>query len=470
MRDETIELRRWLSKAREQLRRVPFWTWFLLVMIVGALLIWAVYHQGQEERVRRALEANFRREFSSLVEHLQQAQIWLEKAEVSSANQQALMLVRFAFKLEAAQAALAQLPVQAINLSESRKFLAQAADYATVLSDRLAQGDSLSDQERQQLERFAITLQAYGRALDEIAQQQNRPGFSWVDVYLGKKVVRQVRAKPEAPLLQSLLNLEEDLAKLPILVYDGPFSDQPNPRRPLGLEGDRITQQAAARIAREFARSGGAEPSGRSTTTPVAGDTAVYAVSLQENDLQIQADISQIGGRVIWYLHERMPQSSKLSLEEARKRAEEFLKRQGFRSMRPSYQSQQQHSLTMVFVAEQNGILLYPDQVKIQVALDNGQILAWDAGDYYMFHRQRPLQQPQVPRQQVVRSVEDADLPVNRIRLALIPSAGGMEEILAWEVETRWHGNDYLVYVNAMTGQQERILRLIHIQGGTLAQ
>ena len=53
------------------------------------------------------------------------------------------------------------------------------------------------------------------------------------------------------------------------------------------------------------------------------------------------------------------------------------------------------------------------------------------------------------------------------VRLALIPRSAG-DEVLTWEVPARMGDARFLVYINALTGEEENILRLVETGEGAM--
>ena len=47
-------------------------------------------------------------------------------------------------------------------------------------------------------------------------------------------------------------------------------------------------------------------------------------------------------------------------------------------------------------------------------------------------------------------------------------SPHGSHERLTYEFKAKMDGEDFLVYINALTGEEERIFKLLHTPGGTL--
>ena len=112
--------------------------------------------------------------------------------------------------------------------------------------------------------------------------------------------------------------------------------------------------------------------------------------------------------------------------------------------------------------------MCYPDMVKLAIAMDTGEMLRFDAEAYLTSHAARELPEPAVSEEDA-RAMAHEGLTVKSEKLAVIPTSGA-EEIYCRELicETE-DGRHYLLYVNAMTGAQEKILILLEDESGTLA-
>ncbi|RYD01379.1 hypothetical protein N752_30765 [Desulforamulus aquiferis] len=96
----------------------------------------------------------------------------------------------------------------------------------------------------------------------------------------------------------------------------------------------------------------------------------------QQADGRITANVSEKGGHVVWYLNSRDIGTPKLSVDQAREKAEDFLESRGYKGMVNIYFQQQDNRAIFNFIPQQNEVIIYPDQIKINVALDDGQIVA----------------------------------------------------------------------------------------------
>ena len=135
--------------------------------------------------------------------------------------------------------------------------------------------------------------------------------------------------------------------------------------------------------------------------------------------------------------------------------------------MEPTYYINQNNILTVNFAARQGDVLCYPDLIKVAVALDSGSIVGFEAEGYLMNHARRTLETPAVS-EEAARAVLDPELECLSHQLVLIPTSGKYE-VLCHEFKCRLEdGRHYIVYVNAQTGSEEKILILIEDERGTL--
>ena len=103
------------------------------------------------------------------------------------------------------------------------------------------------------------------------------------------------------------------------------------------------------------------------------------------------------------------------------------------------------------------------------MALDNGEIVFYEARGYIMNHSARTFNSPNYTREQAAE-VLSPYLKIEGVRQALIPS-GGLEELLCYEFACVGDkGEDVLVYVNTATLNEENILILLKTDGGTLTK
>lgn len=142
-----------------------------------------------------------------------------------------------------------------------------------------------------------------------------------------------------------------------------------------------------------------------------------------------------------------------------------FLEKNGFSGMEEVWSCNDNNTYFINFVAKSDGVIVYPDMIKLKVACDNGEILGFEARAYAFNHTTRSLPVPAI-------SAEDAKAritfegEVTNGRLCLIPMDGG-EERLTYEF-IAVSGGTYYIYIDAATGDEVNILYVISSTHGDL--
>ena len=101
------------------------------------------------------------------------------------------------------------------------------------------------------------------------------------------------------------------------------------------------------------------------------------------------------------------------------------------------------------------------------IALDNGQLVGFDAVPYYAFHHPRTFP-AKISMDQAVRKLRP-NFQVLESRLAVIAKSGN-QEVYSYEFRGRYQGEEYLIYLNASTGAEEKIQRILKTPRGEFLQ
>ena len=101
--------------------------------------------------------------------------------------------------------------------------------------------------------------------------------------------------------------------------------------------------------------------------------------------------------------------------------------------------------------------------------MDSGEIMLLETSGYLSNHTDRAFESPAVTIEKAAEKV-NKKLKIRKTELTLIPTdAGGEVRCYEFLCETE-DGQEILIYINAVTGEEERILILLKSDGGTLAK
>lgn len=413
--------------------------WLLLVALAVAVAL-ALWQFREAKAAEITVRAGRERAYYSALDSLTNLEADLSKALVASGpGQHALLLGRVSSLAGAASENLSALPA-AYGADESGlKFLGQTADYAQTLAAAAAEGRTLSGTDVRQLSQL---MQKSGELRRHL---ENGEGFAY-----------------DAPSEEQKLSGIE----YPSLLYDGPFSDGVRQGAPRGLSGEEITSEQAVEAGRAFLGAARAQ-----RASDMQGPIPCWGVSAETDGVTITLQVTRQGGKILWMAPETAGFETKLGMEACVARAREFLESHGFGEMEPSFTQQYDGLAVISFAAVQDGVTLYPDLVKAQVRMDTGEVVGLEANNYWMNHTERENLAPQVDEQQALRAVSGR-LTVTGSRLCVIPVDDGLDsgktEKLCWEFAGEWNGSRYFVYIDAETGEEEKVLKVVAGNGGTL--
>lgn len=440
----------------------------IVVTLVTIIIVLAIIIYKKQLDFRNLAENGYNNAFYQLVEYVNQTEVMLAKSTISnSAKHGAETLTNVWKDATLAQSYLARLPIGSQELENTQKFLNQVAEYSYSLANKAINGNELTQEELDNL----TSLCNYSKDLKNTLNQLE------VDLYSGNIKWGELEKKGGNVLEQEASNLsqssfgsmEEGLNQYAGLIYDGAYSNHmTNPER-VGLTGDEIDENNAMNIAKEFI---GVDKVNEITSNGKSqnGNIECYSfnVSVEENE-KFAILVSVKGGHIVSMNSNRDVQSEAISPEDAVKKGEEFLESREFKNMKATYYMKFDGIITVNYAYEQDGITMYPDLVKVKIALDNGEVLGLESTGYLNSHREkRDLPEIKISTEEARKKVNNK-LNVSSSGLAVIPTEWNTE-VLCYEFKGTTGDNDFIVYINAENGEEQDILMIINTPEGTLTE
>lgn len=427
------------------------------VMVFVVTLSAAFFYYRQSKTYAHTIENNYARALYELAESVGEIDLALAKGVlVTQAPQFSRLSSEIWRQTAAAQTALGQLPISESKLQTTERFLSQVGAYAYTLSQKGISGQEITDEERQQL----LTLSEYAESLkDALLALEGE----WEDGNLSFDIGVAYAGDTSVSYISELDNLESGFSDYPTLIYDGPFSDHLEQAEAKFLSGKKEIDDLAA--LERFSAIVGNE---RCTDPAVTGvtESKLSAFSLSAANGTITGALTQKGGYPVWFLDTRNLETPTLSEEEAIRKAVAFLDKVGFTSMTESYYIKEGKSITVNFAYQQDGVTVYSDLIKVKVALDNGDIIGFEAQGYLMSHHPREIPAALVSPEEAQAAISNV-VTVKTTKMALIPTADG-RELPCYEILGQCGKRDFLMYVNTQTGTEENILMLLKTENGVL--
>ncbi|MEG1027052.1 MAG: germination protein YpeB, partial [Oscillospiraceae bacterium] len=173
------------------------------------------------------------------------------------------------------------------------------------------------------------------------------------------------------------------------------------------------------------------------------------------------------GGLISYMIKSREVYTKSIDEKSAINFATKYLQSLGIENIEKTYYEIANNIMTINYASISENIMLYPDLIKVSVAMDNGEIVEFDARGYIVNHKERDIPAVTITSATAQGKLSEFLTPQST-RLALIP-LDNLTETLCYEIKCVGDdGQQILVYINAYTGEEERILILLINENGTL--
>ncbi len=435
---------------------------------MAILSYWGYGQYQARKNLEIYLGNSYQRSFYEMVENIEQIQVHLAKAMVAnSPAQNILNLTKVWRSADLAQADLSQLPLSESTLYDTAKFLNQAGDYAHVLAQKNVKGELLNQKNREELQ----DLRKYSAQLSDALHQLEANIFdgkmNWSE--LVKKTADELGDSKHNFIAKNINDLEEEMEKYPTLIYDGPFSDHIKDIEPRAIEGKEIDKEIVRKKTVELLDIIGSKEVEIKDIREIKGKIAGYTVDLKTIEgYNFNIDFSKKGGKIINIVSSRGSQGVNFSQKNAIEKGKKFLESIGYKNMNSTFFEIKDNIAYISYAYEQDDVIIYPDIIDLQVSLEDNRVMAMDALAYLVAHYDRKIKKPEISSNEAKEMASGKLNKVDSVQLALIPKSG-LKEVLTYEVRGEVGNEVYLIYINALTGEEEQILQLIKSSNGTFS-
>lgn len=197
-----------------------------------------------------------------------------------------------------------------------------------------------------------------------------------------------------------------------------------------------------------------------------SGALPAYGVTVQTADVQLNLEITRRGGKVLLMAPETASFPMAKTPEECAASALAFLKSRGFAEMEVPYYQVYDGLCVLTCVYAQNGVLIWPDRVMAQVRMDTGEVVGLEARSYWKNHLPRKLQSPLLTEQEARASLSPG-AAVESARQCLLPV--GSQDRLCWQFTLNQGDGAYISYIDAMTGEELHLEKIMQLEFGQVA-
>lgn len=410
--------------------------WPLLTALLALILaVFGAAGAARAQQARHTLSEMYLSALDDAAEELESLALSLEKLLVSAdVTQEAVLLSRISQSGENILCALSRLPVDHDALTGTLSFANRLSDHATMLLARTVAEGPLSADDRTQLDSELAACRRLSGELTLARQTLTAGAFA--------------------------LTLADSPITYPEPVYTGRYGQAH--RDPVGLTGRTIGEAEAITAAERFLQL---SVPGRVTCGGIrSGPMAAFLLTAQLDDLTVDLAVTEQGGHLLWMTPGAARFDAVLSEEECVSRCTARMPALGFDALTPVWQEVSGGMLSVTLAPVQEGAVLYADLVRAQVRMDTGEVIGLDASAYLSCHAPRTLSAPALSRSEAA-ALLSPEVQVLASQRCLLPTYDA--EVLCYEFRVRRDDVTYLIFLDAATGREVLIRRIVFTPGGS---
>lgn len=434
----------------------------LAVATIG-LGLWGYQENQEKNKILIKAENQYQRAFHDLAFHMDQLQDELGKTLAINSRKQIDGTLSNVWRLSSlANSDVGQLPLAMLPFSKTEEFLAGIGDFSYKAAIRDLDKEPLNEKEYQQLKSFHQQSMKIQQELRSVQNKVLGQQLRWMDVELSlasaeegnfdntiadgfRTIDKTVDEYSETDIGPGVNTLENDKQK-----------------KAANLKGELITKEKAKQIAMKFVGVQENEMEVKVEKSGKGYQYQAYSVSIKkpgQEEQMMNLDLTAKGGHVVWLLDNRMVKEAKIDLNQAKKRADNFLKAHNYQQMDAMVTDHYDNVAVITYAFTENGIRMYPDLITVKVALDTGNVVGFHAEDYIFNHKDdRKLPKPKLTKEQARKEV-NPNLKVQESRLAVVLNDLD-KETLCYEFMGRLEKEVYRVFVDAENGEEVAIEKL----------
>lgn len=411
---------------------------------------------GQKNHYKTELENVYENNFYDLLDSVNNLENKMAKIiNANSSTYQRKTLLEASRNASEAEISVSYLPFSHSDIEETSRMINQVAGYTSTLAEKMVSGEGLSDDELSTLEKVHQSIVQLKSQLNEFERKLNN-GYSILDSSANLDSGSNEFSK-------TISNLKNNDVEYPTMIYDGPFSDSVVNSAVKGLKGSVITQEEAAEIAQKnFRNTAIVDYEGE---TKGRFETYNFRITNADDEL-LYIQITQKGGNILTVSGAGRDGQQAIDLARAKDIALEFAGENGIKNAEVVWSDQIANDVYLNIAPTQNGIVLYPDLVKVKINLASGTVVGYDATSYFTNHVERSLSKGSLASSTAVGKVP-SNFEIVASRTVLSPLDYN-REVVCIEVEARNENSTYYFYFNAENGDLENVLKVIETDNGNL--
>lgn len=434
-------------------------------VVFTAVTFFAVEMTNNYKRQKNQVQDEYNKSMYEMVGYIQNVEYELAKLQVSSTKDfVSQSLADIWRESNLAKANLEALPIEQNSMANSSKFLSQVSDFSYSLMKKSIAGQLPTDEEREQINTIYEEASILSDVMNEVYEDLNDGRIKWDEL---AKVGNEKLENSAVESVSSITKISKSFQEYEGLIYDGAFSDHILNSSPKYIENDEeCSVQDAQNLIESIYDSSKIESIEESEESNGKIDLYNFNIKLKGQENTRSISITKKGCKMYSMISDRKIDESRLSIDFAKQKGREYLKLIGYEDLKDTYYLTMENFAIINYTAIQDGITLYPDLIKIKIALDTGEILSLEAEGYIFNHVYRENLDAKITLDDA-KSILNSKIEPISSQMAIIPT-DSKGEVLTYEFKGKVNEREYLIYINANEKKEEKILIIMDTPGGIL--
>lgn len=430
--------------------------------IFGFFVIFGMEMTNNFKRQKQLVQDEYNRSMYELVRYVKNVDLELTKLQIITDKRLIITTLADIWRQSnLAKENLANLPIVQDNMGNTSKYLTQVSDYSHSLMDIVSRGNNISEEQYANIVKLNTSSTELLKITNNIYDDLNSGRLKWDEVAkLGNEQL------DENVAVSNIESISETFVEYEGLIYDGAYSNHMIEITPKNLSENIVTEeQAKTNIINIFGEENIEYVNfiGESNNQL---DLLEYEVKLKEYTQVRDIFMTKRDGKLYLMISDKNVSEQKITVDNAKELGKKFLEKIEINNVTDTYYIITENLVTINYAAVQNEAILYPDLIKVKIALDDGEICSVETGGYTFNHIDRDNLSPSLIIEEAQSKI-NKNLEIESKNLAIIPTES-KKELLVYEFKGTINEKKCIIYINALTGEEENILMIIDTPNGTL--
>lgn len=436
-----------------------------LFMLFGAMTIFASTMLNNYKIQKQTVQDEYNKDMYQVVSYVNNVEVELEKLQLTTTdNLKITTLADIWRQSNLAKSNLESFPVTQDSMQNASKYLSQVSDYSYTLIRQIVNGGKISDDQYKDIESMYENSKEFSKVLSAIYNDLNSGKIKWDELSkIGNERLSDTEISAE---VANIDKINKTFQEYEGLIYDGAFSDHILTLEPKFLSDNVVEESVARESIYNIFEKDRIEEIKYVGETSGRADLYNYDVKLKDEDSVRNLSITKKDARLYLMIGDRKVTDDKINIDEAKKSGLDFLNKIGITDIKDTYYLKVENMAIINYAAKQDNVLIYPDLIKVKVALDTGEVLSVEAQGYIFNHRTRDNIIPSISIDEARKAI-NKDINIMSEGITIIPT-DSKDEVLTYEFKGKIDDREFIIYVNAKTGMEEKILIILDTPGGIL--